>query len=204
MTAVVSCCVGGYDVPKQHVEQSVDCEFVRLEDGGDWDDLRHPRIVAKEPKLRPWRYADDEVGPWIWLDASFQIVSPTFVEEVVAGADLIAQWEHPDRCCVFAEAEFSASLPKYRNVSVVEQANHYRQAGHPARWGLWAAGLIVYREPVDYLADLWWAEINRWGPQDQISQPVALRAAGMRPRALPYGLRSNPWLIHHPHVDGTL
>jgi hypothetical protein len=216
MTQIVTAIFGSYDEVKPPLEQSVPCQFTLLTDNPmleapgwrrpvDYKSQAHPRLSAKKPKLQPWRYCIGD-GPWIWIDGSFEIISPTFVEEVLAGADghLLAQWEHPDRSCVYAEAVVSSVLPKYADVPVVEQAAHYREIGHPTLWGLWATGLIVYREPVDYLSGLWWAEMNRWGYQDQISQPVALRAAGMRPKGLPYGLRSNPWLKHHPHVDGTL
>jgi hypothetical protein len=214
MTAVVSAIFGGYDKVKPIPPQTVGCTFTMVTDDPDleapgWDvDVRQswgsPRMAAKEPKLRPWKFAGGE-GPWIWLDASFQIMSPTFVADALAaaGGHLLAMWEHPDRSCIYPEAELSATLPKYAETPVLAQADHYRHAGHPARWGLWAAGLIVYREPVDDLADLWWTELDVWGVQDQISLPVALRATGMRPRALPWGLRANPWLRLVPHVDGT-
>jgi hypothetical protein len=162
----------------------------------------HPRMLAKEPKLRPWDYTLAD-GPWIWIDGAFEITSPTFVEEALEASQghAISQWAHPWRDCVYGEAVASKPLPKYADVPVMEQALHYHKIGHPVRWGLWAAGLIVYREPLDYLADLWWAELNRWGFQDQISQPVALRHAGLRPHTLPYGLHQGPWLQWHPHRD---
>jgi hypothetical protein len=214
MISVVSAIFGGYDQPKPIPPQSTGCTFTMVTDNPaveapGWDvDIRYAspcsRMAAKGPKLQPWRFAPDG-GPWIWIDASFQIVSPTFVADVVAAADghLLAQWEHPDRSCIYPEAELSATLAKYADTPVLAQAAHYRQSGHPVRWGLWAAGLIVYREPVDDLADRWWSEMECWGYQDQISLPVALRATQIRPKALPHGLRSNPWLRLVPHLDGT-
>jgi hypothetical protein len=202
MTAVVSAIFGDYDEPKRHVEQTVPCEFVMVTDG---DDERPPRMAAKEPKLRPWDFTED-AGPWIWIDGSFEIKSPTFVAAVLCASEghPISQWAHPHRNCIYAEALQSAPRDKYVGTPIREQASHYHATGHPIQWGLWAAGLIVYREPLDYLADLWWAELNRWGVQDQISQPVALRRAGLRPHELPFGLSNNPWLRHHPHRDGSL
>lgn len=197
MTTVISANFGGYDTPKKHASQTVNCEFICLTE--PLTRSRHPRLEAKLPKLRPWLVTDD--GPWIWIDAAFEITSPTFVEEAVTAAAVgpIGQWRHPWRHCIYEEAEASHSLPKYRDVPVLRQAAHYHNVGHPAHWGLWATGLIVYREPLDYLADLWWAEMNRWGYQDQISQPVALRRAGLEPVSLPGGLHQSPWLKWHPH-----
>ena len=199
MTVIVSANVNEYDSPKTHVEQSVPCKLVALrENYPDHHDV-HPRTIAKLPKFRPWRYAEDE-GPWIWIDGSAEIISPTFVEEVLeATHGPLGQFVHPHRDCIYPEATVSATMMKYDGVPVLEQANHYRRIGHPAHWGLWATGVIVYKERLDYFADLWWAELNRWGYQDQISEPVALRAAGLEPSPLPYALWDNPWIKWHGH-----
>jgi hypothetical protein len=206
--AVVTAIFGGYDQPKPPCPQTVDCTFTLVTDNPDnaagWEtvcvyDDRHPRVAAKEPKLRPWRYADGDA--WIWVDGAFRIDSPTFVEDVIAETELIGQWKHPNRDCIYPESAVSQQMVKYFNTPVEKQAHHYCAVGHPPQWGLWATGLIVYRQPLDYLADLWWAEINRWGYQDQISQPVALRRAGLRPTELPHELWANPWLSWHPHRD---
>ena len=208
MTTVVTGIFGGYDVPKPPLEQSVDCDFILYTDdpaleAPGWNkvcvpqDGRHPRLAAKEPKLRPWRHFP---GPWIWIDGSFEITSTTFVAEAVeATTGPLGQWTHPWRDCVYAEASASIPLIKYANTPIRDQAASYRRLGHPGHWGLWATGLIVYTEPLLTLADLWWAELNRWGFQDQISQPVALAAAGLRPVALPGGLHQSPWLRWHSH-----
>lgn len=196
MTVAISANIGDFDTPKVHVPQTIDCEFITITEG----DGRHPRMAAKEPKLRPWDYNPD--GPWIWIDASFEITSPTFVAEALtATTGPIGQWRHPWRSCIYDEAAEVERLTgqKYRGYPARQQAEHYLNVGHPPRWGLWATGLIVYTERLDYLADLWWAELNRWGYQDQISQPVALRNAGLRPVSLPGGLHESPWLRWHNH-----
>lgn len=197
MTTVLSASIGGYDTPKSHVEQTEPCKFITLTDDDFPGDTRHPRVIAKEPKLRPWRYGD---GPWIWIDGSAEITSATFVNDVLAAVDgPLGQFVHPHRDCIYPEAEVSATMLKYEKVPVLEQANHYRSIGHPADWGLWATGVIVYREPLEALAGRWWTEIDRWGYQDQISQPVALKACGLRPDPLPYELWGNPWIRWYGH-----
>ena len=214
MTTVITGIYGDVDVPKEPWPQTVETRWVfvsdRLDKPGGYDefiydepDFRHPRLQAKEPKLRPWKFVPEEEDAWIWIDGSMQVISKTFVAEVlhvVADWGLIGQWKHPDRDCIYPEADLSATLPKYAQTPVLDQVEHYANQGHPPHWGLWATGLIVYTKQLDYLADLWWAEMNRWGYQDQISQPVALRRAGIRPVELPYDLRGNPWITLHPHL----
>jgi hypothetical protein len=130
------------------------------------------------------------------VDASFRVVSDRFAVEVLAYADPIAQFAHPWRDCLYDEAAHSALLPKYAGEPIIEQGTHYRAAGHPEHWGLWAAGVIArqHTRQVWELGEAWAAEIGAWSFQDQISQPYALRAVGLRPAALPGTHLANQWL----------
>jgi len=213
---VASCITGGYDRPKPIAKQSVDCDFVMFTDfhhpswqgmGWDFQPIIKPlagqeRLLAKVPKMSPWSLVVGD-GPWIWVDGHMEIISPTFVEEALDAVESLGQWTHPDRDCIYTEAWFSQSLPKYRGMPLVKQADSYRFDGHPEHWGLWAAGLIVYKEPQVELGNLWVNECHRWSVQDQISEPPTLRILGLRPESLPYSLRDNPWIRIHPHKDGT-
>jgi hypothetical protein len=73
----------------------------------------------------------------------------------------------------------------------------------PRHWGLWAAGLIVYKHKMPVLASSWMHEIQRWTIQDQVSHPYVAWLTGDRPESLPHHLLDNPWLKLHTHLDGT-
>jgi hypothetical protein len=159
----------------------------------------HPNRAAKHPKYEPWKYTAAPVS--LWVDASFRVVSETFAAEAAAlltDEEPIAQFQHPWRDCLYAEAKESAGLAKYAGEPVLEQAEDYRQAGHPEGWGLWATGVIARRhtEAVRKMGWLWLAETYRWSFQDQISQPFALRETGLRPMALPGTHLATPWLAY--------
>lgn len=159
----------------------------------------HPNRAAKHPKYEPWKYTDADVS--LWVDASFRVVSERLAVEATAGlteAEPIAQFQHPWRDCLYAEAKESAGLPKYAGEPVLEQAEHYRTLGHPEGWGLWATGVIARRhtEAVQGMGRLWLAETYRWSFQDQISQPFALREKGLRPMAFPGMHLATPWLAY--------
>lgn len=156
----------------------------------------HPNRAAKHPKYQPWEYTGAPAS--IWVDASFRIVSQRFAVDAVAHADPIAQFQHPWRDCLYAEAKESAGLAKYAGEPVLEQAESYRQAGHPENWGLWATGVIArqHTEAVRKMGWLWLAETYRWSFQDQISQPFALREKGLRPQAFPGSHLATPWLAY--------
>lgn len=160
----------------------------------------HPNRAAKHPKYEPWRYTAADRS--VWVDASFRIVSPTMAVEALSFADPIAQFAHPWRDCLFAEAKESAGLPKYAGEPVLEQAEHYAVQGHPENWGLWATGFIARRhtDAVRELGMRWLAETYEWSFQDQISQPYALRETGLRPTALPGNHLATPWLVYEGSV----
>jgi hypothetical protein len=156
----------------------------------------HPNHAAKAPKFCPWNFTKPGVGASVWIDASYRVTSPTFVVDVLALADPIAQFIHPWRDCLYDEAVASAALPKYAGLPVMNQADAYRKAGHPEHWGLWATGVIArhHTEEVKKLGWVWSFEVAMWTYQDQISQPHLLRSTGLRPVSLPGDHITNPWL----------
>lgn len=156
----------------------------------------HPNRLAKLPKLYPWNYTR---ATWsVWVDASFRIMSPTFVGDVLEYARPLAQFKHPWRDCAYAEAEFSDSLPKYEyeRMHMLRATQRYRRLGFPEHWGLWATGVIA-RHHTSEVKDMsrWWGhEINEGSYQDQVSHPWACATAGVRPLDLPGDHITNAWL----------
>ena len=137
----------------------------------------HPRLAAKHPKARPDRYTDCDAS--VWMDGSIHAHGGGFADLVRAKLehhDLVLT-DHPeDRDCLFQEAEHCQDWPKYRAEPLREQAAHYRSAGMPEHFGLWAAGCIARRhtEGMRALGDAWLAEMERWTIQDQVSLPFLL------------------------------
>ena len=209
--AILTAIYDSYDLLKPVLPQTgVDVEWICVHDGNppDADAARgwtlvyeprpgvHPNRAAKHPKYEPWKYTDAPAS--VWVDASFRIVSETFAAEALEHADPIAQFQHPWRECLFAEAKESAGLAKYAGEPVLEQADHYSEMGHPENWGLWATGVIArhHTDAVRELGARWLHETYQWSFQDQISQPYALRETGLRPSALPGNHLATPWLAY--------
>jgi TOD1/MUCI70, glycosyltransferase-like domain len=205
-TAVITAIYDGYDSLKPACPQDgLDVEWVLVTDEPGIPDGSlgwrvvheprpglHPNRAAKAPKFRPWEYTDAPAS--IWVDGSIRVTSPAFAAEVLAYADPLAQFVHPSRDCIFDEARASM-YPKYAGEPVTEQAAHYREAGHPEHWGLWAGSVIARRHTPDVmrLGYAWSAEVARWSFQDQISEPFVLRTLGQRPASLPGGYQGNQW-----------
>jgi hypothetical protein len=209
VTTVVSACYGGYDTPAIPPDQDVDVRWVMVTDGmvevpEPWEHLvlesdMHPRLAAKVPKCWPHDYGDTV----IWLDASAQINSETFVSECLdaLGDGDVAQWEHPQRDCILPEAAVSATMTKYRGLPVEEQAVHYIREGHPKHYGLWATGCMVWSK-VD-VGEAWFDEQIRWTYQDQLSWPVIVRRFNLDIRPLPGMLWDHRLVTFRPHASAS-
>lgn len=163
----------------------------------------HPNQAAKLPKCCPWLFTEARAS--VWVDASFRILSRSFVSAHVAWADPFALFAHPGRDCIYEEADVSRAMPKYRGQAIREQIAYYREQGHPRHYGLWEAGVMAMRHTpaVMALGQVWMNHIETFSFQDQLSLPFLLRQMGMEPQAFPVELRrlaENRPSVHHGHV----
>jgi hypothetical protein len=143
-----------------------------------------PAVVAPMLAHKYWKTHPAEAAPWaevsIWADASI-VFDPGFVDKALAalGDDDWAMVRHPWRDCIFDEATYSSTLPRYASLAkdLRTQAAWYKELGHPAHWGLPATGLNVRRHTpaVLEMSHHWWMECLNWTHQDQVSLPVLMR-----------------------------
>jgi hypothetical protein len=206
--AIITAIYDGYDTLKPACPQDgLDVEWVLVTDDPaildgslGWHVVHeprpglHPNRAAKRPKFLPWEYTSAPAS--VWIDASLRVASARFAAEALAPADPIAQSPHPARDCIYDEVPASEIGTKYAGEPLREQEAHYRQAGHPAHWGMWATTMISRRHTPDVmrLGYAWLAEVARWTFQDQVSQPYVLRNLDMRPASLPWGHLATPLL----------
>lgn len=204
--ALVTAIYGDYDSLKPVEPQLGDVELICVTDDpyreehgwrviGERRTGEHPNLAAKTAKMEPWRYTDAEAV--VWIDASFRVTSPSFVQDVLDIADPIAQFVHPWRDCIYDEAEESARIPKYEGQPVLEQVETYRSF-HPAHWGLWATGVIARHRcvPIEELGKRWLYECEAWTFQDQLSQAPTLHMCELRPTPIPGDHFANSWLAY--------
>ena len=164
----------------------------------------HPRLAAKRPKARPDLYTDCETS--FWMDGSIHVRDGSFAERIRAllrGSDLILT-DHPeDRDCLYAEAEHCQDWPKYSDEPLREQVDHYRTAGMPEHFGLWAAGCIArsHTPAMQRFGDAWLAEMERWTIQDQVSLPYLLWRDGVRFGTFGIDQLDNEFFDLLPHAE---
>lgn len=219
---IVTACLGGYDTLRPQAEQDIEVDWVCVTDDdrdvpAPWVPHRvepvseHPRLAAKVYRMTPFIAARDV----IWIDANTEIISRSFARRALrARRNGIALWRHPQRDCIFTEAEASLRLlpEKYSDQPLLAQVEHYRAEGHPARAGLYACGTVAWDwslPAVVALGAAWLEECRRWSYQDQLSLPVVLRRAGITPGTFPAGqierrdYLGNRWQRIHPHLSAA-
>jgi hypothetical protein len=219
---------GGYDELKQPPPQDEPCDFICYTDAdmpsqvGVWRIIRvktdrtvHPRIQAKRFKILSHEiFPGEPFLPFlfrrrydmsIWIDASLQITSSTFVKDMRSklGDGEWAMFVHPDRDCIYEEALTSITMRKYQDVPILPQVETYRSVV-PPHGGLYACTVIVRREPstkrLKRVHSLWWEENCKWTYQDQLSLPFVLRSVGgCDPVLIQDCLWQNQWFAFTPH-----
>ena len=203
--AILTAVYDDYDDLKPILEQEgVEAEWICVTDkerpGHGWRVVveprpgQHPNVAAKRPKMLPWEYTDAPCS--IWIDASFAVRSAAMASDVLQYADPIAQFRHPWRDCVYAEAAESGRLTKYEGQPLAAQMEQYQSWGHPEHWGLWSTGFIARRHTpeVRLLGERWLRTCQEWSFQDQISEAVHLRLLGLRPQEIPGCHTGNSWV----------
>ena len=208
--AAVCAIYGGYDlippVP-DGVDDAVLVTDVPVRSG--WRNVveasdAHPRLAAKRPKARPDLYTDCDAS--LWIDGSVHVRDDRFVRlvrERLQKSELVL-WEHPeDRDCLFEEAQHCHDWEKYRNEPVLDQAEHYRTAGMPEHFGLWAATCIARRhnDRMRGLGDAWLTEMVRWTTKDQISLPYLLWREEITPGTFGLNQLENDLVAWLPHAE---
>jgi len=221
----VTACYGGVDTTlRPPAVQDMPVQWVCFTDEPDlraplpWKVIHqpprfdHPNLAAKVHKTTP----DVGCPDVVWVDASMEITSPSFVREALAARrDGVAVFTHPRRECIYDEADASLGGEgqggKYAGQPLVEQVAHYRAEGHPEKAGLYACGVVAWdltNPTAVKLGRAWLAECERWSWQDQLSFPVVCRRLGITPGTFPlrqierrgHGFLANRWLRIHPHT----
>lgn len=115
----------------------------------------------------------------LWVDASLLITVDHYAKRCLdaLGDDDWCAVRHPYRDCIYTEADFSATLPRYDAEAMWRQVDAYRSIGHPTHWGLIATGANVRRHTPAAIeaGEHWWWEIVTRTHQDQLSLPVLFR-----------------------------
>lgn len=193
---------GGRDTLKDPAFVTQGCRYVCFTDAPLQSDVweiveaglqgRDPRRAARRYKLLSHRAVDSEYS--LWVDGSFRINADVrdVVDRYLASAD-IALFSHPDRDCVYDEAEVCVQLGLDDLDVIRHQIDRYRAAGLPRHGGLSASGVVLRRHTaaVVELNDTWWRECDGGSCRDQLSLDFCLWRLGLARGLIPGNIRKS-------------
>ena len=154
------------------------------------------RRAARRLKLLPHHFLH-EFDWWVWHDASLQLTTSAAAlacQCLESGREL-ATFRHPERDCVYREAE-AVNWYHLDDPRVVEsQVNRYRQIGFPSRFGLLETALLVRRNvpAVRELNEAWFEELSQGSERDQLSLMPCLWQSGLKWHELEGCREDNPY-----------
>lgn len=147
-----------------------------------WDNRRS----ARHFKTLPQYYMPDYAA-WIWVDCNVRLkITPQKALEDYLHTDF-ATFQHPDRNCLYVEADFCAKAKKDTPSMLGKQIERYRKEGMPERWGLAETRIVMRRntESIRALNVAWWEEIEANSVRDQVSLPYVCWKRGTKWEVIP-------------------
>jgi hypothetical protein len=193
----------GYDVV--HDPECIDHDYVCFTDTpthfigrGVWKPIIRP-IEQETPQLeaRWYKLHSHKLFPhteWtLYVDASLELhrCPLDFMEwcHVITGKSDCDMYlfTHPERDCLYQEAEACIRLKKAAREKVEPQVAKYRAAGFPEHAGLWMGGVLWRKNTpqVKQFNELWWWEMIHGSDRDQIPLPAVLAATKLQVGSLP-------------------
>jgi len=166
---------------------------------------RNPRVAARWYKVLPHRHLP-EYEPSFWLDANYEIAgSFSVLFDELAGSALLATRAHPERDCLYDEAEIVKSERLDHPEIVDIQMAYYRRLGYPARNGLVETNALFRAHRNDRVGaamEDWWQQIEIFSQRDQLSADFVMWKHELQWAPLPWRERSSAWLRYHTHARG--
>lgn len=131
-----------------------------------------PVRCAKEFKILPHLFLKDYNNS-AWVDGDTKVLGNIrdYYQEQ-SGSTGISFSLHPDRNCIYEEAEICMFLNKDKNDIIIEQVKKYKEKGYPLNYGL-IVGHVIFRKhyfpDIIRLMEKWWSEIQQGSRRDQLS-----------------------------------
>lgn len=187
---VYSAIAGGYDNLRDIPKKETDVDYICFTDlniqSRTWDIRPLPLYLKELPstkaarciKTLPYHFLPDyEVS--VWVDGNIEVLGR--IREFVSiqlqdGVELATSY-HPDRTCVYDEADAVIRFGKDTPEEVERQIEAYKREGMPTGLGLAQTGIIVRKhlsEGCKKFCKQWWEEILDKSKRDQLSFPYVL------------------------------
>jgi hypothetical protein len=166
-----------------------------------------PAKAAKQVKALPHIFLP-EYDCSLYIDNTVQLQARPryFFDHVLAASSSpLVCFRHPERACVYDEADEVVRLGLDEPARVHEQMEQYRRAGYPTKNGLAQGSFLLRRHNDRSLVPVmndWFAQVSRYSRRDQLALNPAMWAHGLEPTYIPLKFRQND-LLDWPVVKGN-
>lgn len=180
---IYTCISGNYDSLKEVVRKEKNIDYICFTDqdikSESWDIRPIPKYLeffdntkrARCIKILPHIFLD-EYDISIWIDGNIQVLQDTkiFLSKNLNGVFCIPR--HPDRICVYEEADAVKRMKKDSDVIVDAQVSKYRDLGYPEDFGMVQSNIIIRQHKEKDCIEIgegWWDEVSKNSKRDQLA-----------------------------------
>lgn len=178
-----------------------------LDDKGVWEvrvtqefKQLSPRMKAKWFKCNSHKLFDEKS---VFMDGSFALTKNAI--GLIMRFNHYGVFKHPQRNCIYPEAQVSIRMQKYFRQPIQEQVDYYRGCGMPKEFGLWACGMLIRdtSKETERINEAWWEQNLKWSYQDQLSFPFVLWREKLRVETIEENEYNNPYfnILNHNRND---
>ena len=156
-----------------------------------------PNRNAKIYKILSHKYFPD-CDYSLWIDGNVRLLQPIqrIIDTFMENYDMVL-FKHPERTCLYAEAETCATRSLDDPNIIARQINRYRQENYPQNVGLCECTILLRRHSplVKKFNEAWWEEVCNGSKRDQISFPYIAKKVGLRHCHFPGNLRVGTFMF---------
>jgi hypothetical protein len=162
-------------------------------------DFKDPNRNAKIHKVLSHKFLP-EYEYSLWIDGSVTIRFPFSIQrlaEIYLAEHDLAIFRHPERNCLFQEANVCLKRRLDDPEIIKKQVERYTQDGFPSNNGLVEATIILRRHSPKVIEfnEAWWDEIQNGSKRDQISFNYVAEKVGLKFKYFPGSLRTENYLF---------
>lgn len=163
-----------------------------------------PNRSAKIFKILPHLFLQN-YSISIWFDANMlpKEFDLNLLLENVLNRTNLALFAHPERDCIYKEADFCIAQQRDNPQTIRNQVENYRQRHYPENNKLYASGFLIRRHlhaSIIKLSLLWWAEISKFSRRDQLSMPIVMHENKIEAHTIEGCIWDNNLFIVGPHA----
>lgn len=125
---------------------------------------------------------------YIWIDSTHYVaIDPHQIIDEFLGNSDIGLFQHPERNCVYQEAELIKKVNFDHHELVDAQMEFYDSVGYPRDNGLYELPCRIQRNTFKIQEAMlsWWEMICMYSSRDQLSLPYVLEKHNIKPSIIP-------------------